>query len=170
MMISLKHGWPFDDIKSLLLFINKFDVMQNIPYEFCNIEVASFYPFGKMSKGCLPPNENWTIACTSSSYGLSVHMNYLSLMILWPCHIHKCILLLHLLFTGQLMNVMVPVTLLGSLCVTVPCGKALSIFATNIVDVLLLKIARWYHKNSNLKISDFVLMLLFQQSNVYTLS
>lgn len=61
------------------------------------------------------------------------------------------------------MNVMVPVTILGLPCVTVPCGVGstglpigLSIFAKKGNDDKLLQLARWYHKNSDIKVTDLV--------------
>jgi amidase len=57
------------------------------------------------------------------------------------------------------MNVMVPVSILGLPCVTIPCDAGLSrlpmglsIFAKRGEDAKLLQLARWYHENSDIHI------------------
>lgn len=59
------------------------------------------------------------------------------------------------------MNVMVPVTLLGAPCVTIPAGSGstglpmgIQIFASKGKDAQLLQLARWYYKNSEVVCSD----------------
>jgi amidase len=59
------------------------------------------------------------------------------------------------------MNVMVPVTLLGLPCVTVPCGAGLPIglclFAKKGCDAQLLMLARWYHKKAVVNVTELEL-------------